>query len=99
MGEMVHERRGLRRFRGRGNCNAGPALPLAQEQPQTPRRPLTHSPQSLSAMSSNLSPEVYTWLCGAFVSLGSVTLGYDLGIIASVIVSACFFSKSAWPGR
>jgi MFS family permease len=36
-----------------------------------------------------LSPETYTWLCGAFVSLGSLTFGYDLGIIASVIVRPC----------
>jgi hypothetical protein len=35
MGEVVRVRRGLRRFRGRGNCNAGPALPPGQEQPWT----------------------------------------------------------------
>jgi hypothetical protein len=34
-----------------------------------------------------LSPKVYTWLCGLFAALGSVTFGYDLGIIASVLVS------------
>ena len=31
--------------------------------------------------------QVYTWLCGLFAALGSVTFGYDLGIIASVLVS------------
>jgi hypothetical protein len=37
-----------------------------------------------------LSPKVYTWLCGLFAALGSVTFGYDLGIIASVLVCALF---------
>ena len=32
--------------------------------------------------------QVYTWLCGLFAALGSVTFGYDLGIIASVLVSS-----------
>lgn len=32
-------------------------------------------------------PQLYTWLCGLFAALGSVTFGYDLGIIASVLVS------------
>ncbi|KAH8103062.1 general substrate transporter [Cristinia sonorae] len=37
-----------------------------------------------------LSPKVYTWLCGLFAALGSVTFGYDLGIIASVLPSEDF---------
>ncbi|KIP07315.1 hypothetical protein PHLGIDRAFT_127752 [Phlebiopsis gigantea 11061_1 CR5-6] len=36
------------------------------------------------------SPKVYTWLCGFFAALGSVTFGYDLGIIASVLPSEDF---------
>ncbi|KAH7097624.1 general substrate transporter [Auriculariales sp. MPI-PUGE-AT-0066] len=37
-----------------------------------------------------LSPKWYTWLCGLFAALGSVTFGYDLGIIASVLPSTNF---------
>lgn len=37
-----------------------------------------------------LSPKVYTWLCGLFAALGSVTFGYDLGIIAAVLPSENF---------
>ncbi|KAI1794399.1 general substrate transporter [Ganoderma leucocontextum] len=37
-----------------------------------------------------LPPKVYTWLCGLFAALGSVTFGYDLGIIASVLPSEDF---------
>jgi hypothetical protein len=40
-----------------------------------------------------LSPKVYTWLCGVFAALGSVTFGYDLGIIASVLVIALSLSS------
>lgn len=39
-----------------------------------------------------LSPKVYTWLCGLFAALGSVTYGYDLGIIASILPSENFQS-------
>ncbi|KAI0315550.1 general substrate transporter, partial [Amylostereum chailletii] len=44
-----------------------------------------------------LSPKVYTWLCGLFASLGSVTFGYDLGIIASVLPSTNFRETVGFP--
>ncbi|EPQ53327.1 general substrate transporter [Gloeophyllum trabeum ATCC 11539] len=34
--------------------------------------------------------QFYTWLCGLFAALGSVTFGYDLGIIASVLPAEDF---------
>ncbi|PIL23391.1 MFS general substrate transporter [Ganoderma sinense ZZ0214-1] len=44
-----------------------------------------------------LSPKVYTWLCGLFAALGSVTFGYDLGIIASVLPSEDFKKTTGNP--
>ncbi|EIN03883.1 general substrate transporter [Punctularia strigosozonata HHB-11173 SS5] len=44
-----------------------------------------------------LSPKVYTWLCGLFAALGSVTFGYDLGIIASVLPSPNFLDTVGHP--
>ncbi|KAH9836374.1 general substrate transporter [Rhodofomes roseus] len=44
-----------------------------------------------------VSPKVYTWLCGLFAALGSVTFGYDLGIIATVESSADFLAKTNNP--
>ncbi|KAK7684535.1 hypothetical protein QCA50_012482 [Cerrena zonata] len=44
-----------------------------------------------------LSPKVYTWLCGLFAALGSVTFGYDLGIIASVLPSEHFNQITGHP--
>ncbi|KAF8175574.1 general substrate transporter [Pholiota molesta] len=38
----------------------------------------------------NLSPKVYTWLCGLFASLGSIIFGYDLGVIAGVLPAKDF---------
>ncbi|KAJ1043077.1 hypothetical protein NDA14_006275 [Ustilago hordei] len=37
-----------------------------------------------------LPPKLYTWLCGCFAALGSILFGYDLGVIAGVIVSPDF---------
>ncbi|KAI0074444.1 general substrate transporter [Panus rudis PR-1116 ss-1] len=45
----------------------------------------------------SLSPKVYTWLCGLFAALGSVTFGYDLGIIASVLPSENFRETTGFP--
>lgn len=44
-----------------------------------------------------ISPKVYTWLCGFFAALGSVTFGYDLGIIASVLPSEDFLATTGNP--
>ncbi|OSC96354.1 general substrate transporter [Trametes coccinea BRFM310] len=44
-----------------------------------------------------LSPKVYTWLCGFFAALGSVTFGYDLGIIASVLPAPDFLATTGNP--
>ncbi|KAI0370481.1 general substrate transporter [Pilatotrama ljubarskyi] len=44
-----------------------------------------------------LSPKVYTWLCGFFAALGSVTFGYDLGIIASILPSENFLATTGNP--
>ncbi|TBU22400.1 general substrate transporter [Dichomitus squalens] len=44
-----------------------------------------------------LPPKVYTWLCGLFAALGSVTFGYDLGIIASVLPSEDFLETTGHP--
>ncbi|KAH9922482.1 general substrate transporter [Fomitopsis serialis] len=44
-----------------------------------------------------VSPKVYTWLCGLFAALGSVTFGYDLGIIATVESSDDFLLKTGNP--
>ncbi|KAI0760348.1 general substrate transporter [Fomes fomentarius] len=44
-----------------------------------------------------LPPKVYTWLCGLFAALGSVTFGYDLGIIASVLPSEDFNETTGHP--
>ncbi|KAF8059825.1 general substrate transporter [Lyophyllum atratum] len=33
-----------------------------------------------------LPPKVYTWLCGLFASLGSIIFGYDLGVIAGLVM-------------
>ncbi|KAI0631163.1 general substrate transporter [Trametes polyzona] len=44
-----------------------------------------------------VSPKVYTWLCGFFAALGSVTFGYDLGIIASVLPSEDFLATTGNP--
>ncbi|OCH86847.1 general substrate transporter [Obba rivulosa] len=44
-----------------------------------------------------LSPKVYTWLCGFFAALGSVTFGYDLGIIAAVLPSESFLETTGNP--
>ncbi|TFK46300.1 general substrate transporter [Heliocybe sulcata] len=46
---------------------------------------------------SNLSPKFYTWLCGLFAALGSVTFGYDLGIIASVLPAEDFIRVTGNP--
>ncbi|KFY24036.1 hypothetical protein V493_05483 [Pseudogymnoascus sp. VKM F-4281 (FW-2241)] len=40
-----------------------------------------------------LPPKVYQFLVGVFVSLGSITYGYDLGVIASVIASDTYESR------
>ncbi|RPD75600.1 general substrate transporter [Lentinus tigrinus ALCF2SS1-7] len=44
-----------------------------------------------------LSPKVYTWLCGLFAALGSVTFGYDLGIIASILPAEDFIATTGNP--
>lgn len=44
-----------------------------------------------------LSPKWYTWLCGLFAALGSITFGYDLGIIASVLPSTNFKETTGFP--
>ncbi|KAF8317910.1 general substrate transporter [Clavulina sp. PMI_390] len=44
-----------------------------------------------------LSPKSYTFLCGVFAALGSVTFGYDLGIIASVLPSDNFRQTTGYP--
>ncbi|EMD35511.1 hypothetical protein CERSUDRAFT_116251 [Gelatoporia subvermispora B] len=44
-----------------------------------------------------LSPKVYTWLCGFFAALGSVTFGYDLGIIAAILPSESFLETTGNP--
>ncbi|KAH9937984.1 general substrate transporter [Amylocystis lapponica] len=44
-----------------------------------------------------ISPKVYTWLCGFFAALGSVTFGYDLGIIAAVLPSEDFLTTMGNP--
>ncbi|KAI0325330.1 general substrate transporter [Cubamyces sp. BRFM 1775] len=44
-----------------------------------------------------LPPKVYTWLCGFFAALGSVTFGYDLGIIASVLPAEDFLATTGNP--
>ncbi|CCM03262.1 uncharacterized protein FIBRA_05389 [Fibroporia radiculosa] len=46
-----------------------------------------------------LSPKVYTWLCGFFAALGSVTFGYDLGIIATVESSSNFLEITGNPSE
>ncbi|KDQ49680.1 hypothetical protein JAAARDRAFT_616077 [Jaapia argillacea MUCL 33604] len=48
-------------------------------------------------LSRSLSPKFYTWLCGLFAALGSVTFGYDLGIIASVLPSENFNGVTGHP--
>ena len=40
-----------------------------------------------------LPPKLYQWLVGVFASLGSLTYGYDLGVIAQVIASKSFISR------
>lgn len=40
-----------------------------------------------------LPPKLYQWLVGVFASLGSLTYGYDLGIIAQVIASQSFINR------
>lgn len=37
-----------------------------------------------------IPPKLYQWLVGVFASLGSLTYGYDLGVIAQVIASKNF---------
>lgn len=38
--------------------------------------------------------QLYTWLCGLFAALGSVTFGYDLGIIAAVLPCPDFLERT-----
>jgi MFS family permease len=40
-----------------------------------------------------LPPKLYQWLVGVFASLGSLTYGYDLGVIAQVIAAKSFVAK------
>lgn len=40
-----------------------------------------------------LPPKVYQWLVGVFASLGSLTYGYDLGVIAQVIAAPSFLDR------
>ncbi|PKS07779.1 hypothetical protein jhhlp_006387 [Lomentospora prolificans] len=40
-----------------------------------------------------LPPKLYQWLVGVFASLGSLTYGYDLGVIAQVIAAKSFTSR------
>ncbi|OBT56148.1 hypothetical protein VE04_03885 [Pseudogymnoascus sp. 24MN13] len=40
-----------------------------------------------------LPPKVYQFLVGVFVSLGSITFGYDLGVVAEVIASETYQSR------
>jgi len=42
---------------------------------------------------TRLPPKVYQWLVGLFASLGSFLFGYDLGVIAEVLISDTFLSK------
>lgn len=42
-----------------------------------------------------LPPKVYQWLVGLFASLGSFLFGYDLGVIAEVVISDTFIGKFA----
>jgi len=39
-----------------------------------------------------IPPKVYTWLCGLFVSLGSIIFGYDLGVIAGILPAKDFIA-------
>lgn len=56
---------------------------------------LHQTPASVSNMT--LSPKLYTWLCGCFAALGSILFGYDLGVIAGVIVSTNFLETTNHP--
>ncbi|KAF5013377.1 hypothetical protein FDECE_624 [Fusarium decemcellulare] len=40
-----------------------------------------------------LPPKLYQWLVGVFASLGSLTYGYDLGVIAQVIAAKSFIGR------
>ncbi|TKY90292.1 hypothetical protein EX895_000290 [Sporisorium graminicola] len=44
-----------------------------------------------------LPPKLYTWLCGCFAALGSILFGYDLGVIAGVIVAPDFLRVTNHP--
>ncbi|SPO47847.1 uncharacterized protein PSANT_05535 [Moesziomyces antarcticus] len=44
-----------------------------------------------------LPPKLYTWLCGCFAALGSILFGYDLGVIAGVIVAPDFLRVTKDP--
>ncbi|KZV61327.1 general substrate transporter [Peniophora sp. CONT] len=46
-----------------------------------------------------LAPKTYTFLCGFFAALGSVTFGTDLGIIASVLPSKNFLETVGHPNE
>ncbi|VDB86957.1 unnamed protein product [Peniophora sp. CBMAI 1063] len=61
------------------------------------RRSLSGFLGSASLAIMPLSPKTYTFLCGFFAALGSVTFGYDLGIIASVLPSTNFLNTVGNP--
>ena len=42
---------------------------------------------------ARLPPKVYQWLVGLFASLGAFLFGYDLGVIAEVLIADTFISK------
>ncbi|EPQ25763.1 uncharacterized protein PFL1_06630 [Pseudozyma flocculosa PF-1] len=44
-----------------------------------------------------LSPKFYTWLVGCFAAMGSMLFGYDLGVIAGVLVAPDFLKTTNNP--
>ncbi|CAO1636529.1 unnamed protein product [Parajaminaea phylloscopi] len=44
-----------------------------------------------------LSPKLYTFGCGCFAALGSILFGYDLGVIAGVLIAKDFLNVTGHP--
>jgi len=48
---------------------------------------------AVTSTMARLPPKVYQWLVGLFASLGAFLYGYDLGVIAEVLISDTFLGK------